>query len=348
MVRELIVISICLCTSSLLSGCSTVSFYSQSIVGHLNLMSQRVPLQALDPDDTELQEKIVLVREIKQFASQQLLLPNNDSYQSYVALQKKYPVWNVVAAPKLSVDAHHWCYPIAGCAPYRGYFKQSKAKEYAEYLNRKGFDVTVSGAIAYSTLGWFADPLLPTMMRYGDTYLAEIIFHELAHQKLYVKGQSEFNEAFATFVAEQGVRQWLQQTRPQQLSEYEASLQRQQAFTDLLLKTKSELRKVYESEMSDTQKLQHKQQAFQRLQTNYQALRQSWNGYDGFDHWFVAPLNNAKLVSVSTYRGLLSQLQQLFDDCGGKLTVFYRSLESQKIVLREGKVATSCGVSDVI
>lgn len=346
MIRHSVVIIVLLYVLILLSGCSTISFYSQSITGHLSLMAKRVPLDKLDLSDPALQIDIALVREIRQFASQELLLPDNNSYQSYVPLERAYPVWNVVAAPSLSVEAHRWCYPIAGCAPYRGYFKESSANSYASRLRQKGLDVIVAGATAYSTLGWFADPLLPTMMRYGQTGLAEIIFHELAHQRLYIKGQSDFNEAFATFVAEQGVNQWLQQTRPQEMPAYQLSLQRHQQFTDLLLQTKSELKAIYQSDASDAQKLRDKAEAFDRMRSSYQHLRQvRWDGYQGFDHWFIGPLNNAKLVPVSTYRSLLPELQKLFDDCGG-LASFYLRLEEKVSMLEQGMVPTNCGVNN--
>ena len=176
-------------------------------------MLAREPVdKVLKTANEELTGQLELSKQLKRFAIDELSLPESKSYNSYVALERDFPVWVVVAAPEFSVDAKQWCYPVIGCASYRGYFKKQSAQNYAKKISKKGFEVSVGGASAYSTLGWFSDPLLPSMMRYGDVNFAETLFHEIAHQKVYINGDSGFNEAFATVVGQEGAKRWLKYT----------------------------------------------------------------------------------------------------------------------------------------
>ena len=312
-----------------LSACSSIGYYGQSIVGHNKLMWARQPVsEVIQTAEPKLKAQLLLSQTMRQFAVDELNLPDNNSYSSYVALDRDYPVWNVVAAEEFSVQAKSWCYLIIGCASYRGYFSEQAALDYAKNLRKKGYETNVGGAIAYSTLGWFSDPLLPSMMRYGNADLAENMFHELAHQVIYVNGNSAFNEAFASVVGEQGAIRWLQEYEPQSLSNYEHRLQRNNDFSRLLNKTKSALNNLYRQDFSITKKRQAKAGLMQNLRDNYDTLKTSqWDGYSGYDRWFEAPINNARIAGISTYRDHMPELQRLLINCAGDFSLFFDVLK---------------------
>jgi len=308
----------------MLSGCS-LGYYSQSVIGHSKLMLSRTPInKAMRSADEKLAAQLILSQQIKAFANAELGLPETSSYNSYIDLNREFPVWTVVAAEEFSVQAKQWCYPIIGCASYRGYFKEKSANNYANKLIKRGFETTVGGASAYSTLGWFADPLLPSMMRYGDEILAETLFHEIAHQQLYINGDSEFNEAFATVVGEQGALRWLKHQGSVNLPNYQRRLQARSQFNQLLGQAKSELAVIYSGGMSDNQKRQAKVSLFAELKQRYDQLKnEQWNGVAWFDRWFDQPVNNARLAAFSTYRDRVPELERLLLDCNDDLTRFY-------------------------
>lgn len=311
-----------------LSGCSSVRYYGQSVIGHSKLMLARQPIDtAISKADQPLKAQLELSQALRLYASQELGLPNSKSYSSYVALKREYPVWNVIAAPEFSLDAKQWCYPIIGCASYRGYFRQSSAQRYADKMERQGFETTVGGATAYSTLGWFSDPLLPSMMRYGDADLAETLFHELAHQKLYINGDSDFNEAFATVVGEIGAARWLAAVRPHQSDQYQQSLQARDQFYTLIENTKRELSKMYLEPMPVLDMQRAKKVAFAQLRANYEQLKKrKWGGQPIFDGWFEKEPNNARLAAFSTYRSKVPSLLALLNKCDDNLERFYQVL----------------------
>ena len=315
-----------------LSACSSLSYYTQSVVGHSRLMLARQPLEkAIASSTGELKTQLDLAKQIRQFAVDELDLPDNRSYKSYVALKRDYPVWTVVAAPEFSLEAKQWCYLVIGCAAYRGYFSKAAAQRYADKLKREGLDVTVGGASAYSTLGWFADPLLPSMLNQGKANLADVLFHELAHQQLYINGDSGFNEAFASIVGELGAQRWLQSLDDQQaLAKYQAGLQASIDFEDLLAQTRVTLSQVYESKADDDEKRKNKQRILQQLKADYQQLKnRKWNGVDWYGRWFGKPINNARLAAISTYRNRIPELKELFADCDNSFSRFYAILKEQ-------------------
>ncbi len=316
-----------------LSGC----YYSQSIIGHSRLMLARQPVdKVIKTADEKLAIQLELSKELKNFAIQALGLPKSKSYNSYVALKRDFPVWVVVAALEFSVEPKQWCYPVIGCASYRGYFNKESAQNYAEKMSKKGFEVSVGGAPAYSTLGWFADPLLPSMMRYGDVEFAETLFHELAHQQLYINGDSAFNEAFATVVGQAGAKRWLVQYRPEQLSDYQSKIFATKQFNDLITESKKELGEVYETNVTDEEKRQLKQQVFDRLKQRYEKIKtDQWNNKGWFDGWFNRPINNARLASFSTYYEQVPALQRLLQSCTGDLTRFYQAVEKHGTETKE-------------
>lgn len=322
----------------LLSACSSAQYYSQSVVGHSQLMMARKPVdKVIETANTELRAKLELSKELKQFAIDELSLPDTKSYNSYVELDREYPVWVVVAAPEFSLKAKQWCYLVIGCASYRGYFKFETARKYADSLQQYGFETVVNGASAYSTLGWFSDPLLPSMMRHGDPQFAETLFHEMAHQRLYINGDSDFNEAFASLVAEVGVERWLQQNQlpenPDRLLAYKKSLAIEADFYELLNHTKKDLETLYQSQQSIESKRHLKRDIFDQLKADHAELvAQRWNGKAWYQSWFEPKLNNAKFVSISTYRERIEELRQLLNECENQLDRFYKVLSITRAV----------------
>ena len=307
-----------------LHGC----YYLQAVRGQIELLSKREPVEELLADPAtppELRARLELARDIRAFASDELDLPDNDSYTTYVDLGRPYAVWNVVAAAEFSVKPVVWCFPFAGCLPYRGYFSEDGAHEFAAAYRDDGYDVRVSGVTAYSTLGWFADPLLNTMFRYGDLQLAAIVFHELAHQQLYVDDDTAFNEAFATVVEEEGVRRWVEaRGKPELLEQYRASEDRALRFAELLREARAELAALYESELSAERMRVEKAAVFERLRERYTRVRDDeWGGYAGYDAWFARDLNNADLAAVATYNALAPELRNLLESVGRDLPAFY-------------------------
>ncbi|WP_353412806.1 aminopeptidase [Arenicella sp. 4NH20-0111] len=332
--RKLNRIALLLATLSLLCGCQSVGYYSQSIVGHSKLMLARMPIErAIKTVDPQTAEKLRLSKELKKFSVQELGLPDNTSYTTYVALERDYPVWVVTAAPPYSLKPKQWCYFIIGCASYRGYFSREAATAYANGLERKGWEVNVGGAPAYSTLGWFSDPILPSMLRTSDVDFAEMLFHELAHQRLYINGESSLNEAFASLVGEQGAIKWLTAYFPDKLERY---LRRQQAlrdFSGLIEQLKSELNRIYDQSYEDDIKGREKKKAIVTFRKNYESFKlNEWSGKGYFDNWVLQPINNARLAAFSTYHTKLPPLEALLRRCGGDLRRLYQRLENNHLL----------------
>jgi predicted aminopeptidase len=298
-----------------LSGCNSLGYYAQAAHGQFSLLAQARPIDdwLTDPQTSPaLKAKLREVQQIRRFAVSELALPENDSYTAYAQLQRRFVLWNVVAAPALSLTPRQWCFPIAGCVNYRGYYDQQAALDYAAQLRSQGNDVQVTGVPAYSTLGWFNDPVISTFINYPDGELARLVFHELAHQTFYVKGDSAFNEGFATAVESAGVARWLRQYgTPAQEESYRVFEQRKRDFLALLLHCRVELARIYASKIDDRQKLQEKAAAFDGLQQDYVVLKQHWGGYAGYDRWFASPLSNAHLALVATYHDLVPGFEAL-------------------------------------
>jgi predicted aminopeptidase len=313
-------------------GCTSVSYYAQSLEGHMKIMNARRDVAKLidDPSTPKtLRAHMASARAIRKFAVDELALPDNDSYRSYVDVGREAVTWAVFAAPEFSLTPYVWCFPIFGCVPYRGYFSKNSAIEYAVELRRQGLDVHVTGITAYSTLGWSNDPLLSTMLTRGDTDLAGVVFHELAHQRVYINDDSEFNEAFAVAVETTGVRKWLRAAGDAaELRRYEAGRKRGADFLALLSQTRDELREIYESSGTLEEKRAAKTAAIERLRTRYRGMRDSrWRGYRAYDAWFDAPINNAKLAAISVYGDQVKAFLRLFNLCSGDYPRFYASIQ---------------------
>jgi len=314
-----------------LSGCASVSYYAQSLKGHAEIMAARQDVGKLidDPSTPEaLRARMASARDIRQFATDELALPDNDSYRSYVDIGREAVTWAVFAAPEFSVTPRAWCFPVYGCVPYRGYFSKQSAIEVAAELQSQGLDVHVTDITAYSTLGWASDPLLSTMLAQDETYLAALIFHELAHQRVYVAGDSEFNESFAVAVETTGVRKWLSAAGDAAgLRRYEANRKRHADFQALVSQTREELRHVYDGSGTLEQKRAAKAATIERLRTRYWRIRDTgWGGYRSYDAWFDAPINNAKLAEIAVYSDQVAAFLRLFKLCSSDYPSFYASV----------------------
>lgn len=290
----------------LIAGCANLAYYAQAAQGQFALLAAARPIDQwlADPaTDTGLKDKLAKAQAMRRFAVRELALPDNASYSSYADVKRPFVLWNVVATPALSLEPKQWCFPVAGCVSYRGYYSKEAAQAYAAELRAEGNDVQVAGVPAYSTLGWFNDPFISTFIRYPDGELARLVFHELAHQVVYAAGDSEFNESFATTVEEAGVQRWLAvQGDDAMRSKYAAFAARKSDFHALLLKHRQALLINYASGASDADKYRQKARIFQSLQDEYQALKTAWVGYAGYDRWFAEPLSNAHLAAVATYQ----------------------------------------------
>ena len=278
----------------------------------------------------------------RDFAVSDLHLPDNRSYRTYADIKRPYVVWNVVAAPEFSIEPKHWCFPIAGCVAYRGYFKEKRARAFARKLSRKGFDVTVGGVPAYSTLGKFADPVLSTMMRYGDTELAGIIFHELAHQLLYVKNDSEFNEAFATTVEDVGVERWLERRgHADRIQEFRDDSAKEYAFIELFARARTDLGALYRSGIPVPEMRAKKAELLVDLTRNAHTLQQE-QGDEFYETWLEEGLNNAHLASIATYYRCVPGFQRLLAEQAGDLVRFYAAARDLARLPRPERHAKLC------
>lgn len=309
-----------------LGGC----YYTQAASGQLDVLNKREPIDeviAAPETPGELARKLGLVSEARQFAVDALYLPDNDSYRSYADIGRDYVVWNVFAAPEFSLQPRTWCFPIAGCVAYRGYFAEDSAVRKAERLRSEGYDVVVGGVPAYSTLGRFDDPVLNTMMHWDDVEIVATIFHELAHQLLYVKGDTEFNESFATAVAEIGLGRWLQERgESEAMDDYLERRTLQQHIAELVNAAREDLEKVYASALDETGMRQAKQDRLNALGEQIRAAVESTGRRP--PAWTEAPINNARLVSVGLYLGRVREFHDLYAECDRDLACFYERASS--------------------
>jgi predicted aminopeptidase len=331
--------------TAMIGGCAQMGYYLQAAQGQYELLAQARPIDdwLADPGTGDkLKIKLEQVRKIRRFAAEELGLPDNGSYRNYADLKRPYVVWNVVAAPSLSLEPKQWCFPIAGCVNYRGYYHKEDAQAFADALRRDGLDVQVAGVPAYSTLGWFNDPVLSTFIKYPEGELARLVFHELAHQVAYAKGDSQFNESFAVAVEEVGVERWMARFGDEKMRQaYAEYAARKQDFLNLLLRHREELKANYDSDASDADKLRRKAEIFQALQDDYQQLKQKWGGYAGYDRWFAEPLSNAHLAAVATYHDFVPGFRALLEQ-QGSLPAFYaavKRLASEDKEAREEKLS---------
>jgi predicted aminopeptidase len=271
--------------------------------------------------------KLALAADARGFATTALALPDNSSYQRYTDLDRPFVVWNVFAAPALSLEPVRSCFPVVGCLDYRGYFRERRAREHARELAAAGNDVYVGGVAAYSTLGWFADPLLNTMLAWDDRRLVTTIFHELAHQRIYVRDDTAFNESFAMAVADLGYAHW--RTARGEPVDGDGDAEKDAALVELLIRHRDALDALYRrTDLDDARKLALKQARFAVLTEDYAALRASWQGDARYDEWMSTDMNNAKLASIATYHELVPGFRALFHRAGGDFASFYARVEA--------------------
>lgn len=311
----------------LLGGCSTIDYYAHLGQGQWQLLHARESVQRIleDPTtDPNLAKRLVLSQQARDFASTQLQLPENRSYRLYADLGRPFVVWNLFATPEFSLEPELHCFPIAGCVAYRGYYQQGRARGAAALMRQQGLDTYIGGVEAYSTLGWFDDPLLNTMLRWSDERFIAVIFHELAHQQYYLPGDTAFNESFATFVEHEGLRQWHAsrgETPP-------ASDDRQrQQFIELVLTSRERLQQLYASDLPEQAMRAAKQAEFDRLRRDYRTLRQhEWGGQGRYDAWIESPLNNAKLLPFGLYDQWVPAFAALFEHEARNWPAFYAAV----------------------
>ena len=309
-----------------LSGCVNLAYYHQLATGQLQLLRQREPVERVLADerrDPQLRERLAGVLKARRFASERLGLPDNRSYLSYVELDRPHVLWSLMATPAFSVEARVQCFPLAGCVAYRGYFRRELAETAAERLRAQGLDVWVGGVDAYSSLGWFADPLLSSMLRRDDEQLAGLIFHELAHQRYYLAGDTAFSESYASFVERQGLREWRAQ-RGLPASDGEAE-RRHAAFVRLMLEARERLRRLYATPLAPAAMQRAKVDAFDQLRADYRRLREA-GAVANFDAFMAGPLNNASLLPFALYDQWVPAFERLFAQMGGDWAAFHAAV----------------------
>jgi predicted aminopeptidase len=330
-----------------LGGCGTL-YVAQAARGQLQILNAREPIRRVLADprtDPALRSRLEEVRTAREFAWRELGLPNNRSYTSYADLKREFVVWSVVATPEFSVEPREWCFPFVGCVAYRGYFREASARKFAERLRARGDDAIVGGVPAYSTLGRFSDPILNTMMGYGDDELASIMFHELSHQVIYIPDDTAFNEAFAVTVEQEGLARWLKfRGREADLDKYLRRRQRQAESLALIGRYRAELRTLYAAPIPAVEMRQRKRAVFARLVAELRALASR----HGVESALAAELdgepNNARLASLATYYECVPGFQRVLAAQQHDLPRFYDEVRALAKLPREERRARLCGL----
>ena len=330
-------------------GCANLTYYLQSVRGQLDIWSRQRDIQTvLASKDTPpaLREKLRSVLEIRDFASSALGLPQNRSYRLYANLERPYAVWNVFAASEFSVQPRQWCFAFAGCVNYRGYFQKGGAEDFAAETAREGVDVFIGGVPAYSLLGYFPDPVLNTFIHYPPPHLARLIFHELAHQVVYVRDDSVFNESFAVTVEQEGLKRWLERYGTDaDRKVLDIVIGRRDGFVRLIESYRQQAEGLYASGLPSVQMRARKSELFTELEADFQNLKESWGGFPGYDHWFSQKPNNALLASVSIYTRRVPAFQALLAREDGDLERFY---EAVRQMARLGKVERTAALDHLM
>jgi len=329
--------------SAALTSCESIGYYKQVISSQIGILSKKQPIHELldNPNTSEkLKEKLRLVMDIRSFARDELSLPVKNQYLSFVELERSYAGWNIWATPEFSFTPKTWCYPIIGCAVYRGYPSKEDALDYGRQLEAQGYDVYTGGVVTYSTLGWFDDPVFSTFIYRSDIRIATLIFHELSHHLFYVADDTTFNESFATTVEKESMRRWLATRNNLKATEdYKMGYQRRRQFIELVMKYRKSLETLYAKDLPTAEKRQAKKAVFEKLKDEYRLLKQNWGGYSGYDLWIYRKMNNAKLVSVSTYNDLVPAFLELLKSCNNDLKLFYKECQDLSKKSKEERLA---------
>ncbi len=327
------------CLTLLLSGCANFGYYLQSVGGQLDVWRRERPIEEVIADAAAaapLKQKLARVLEIREFASRELGLPDNRGYRRYADLERPFVVWNVFAAPEFSVRPLQWCFMFAGCVSYRGYFAKADADGYAAELAGQGHDVYVGGVPAYSTLGWFPDPVLNTFIHYPEAEIARLVFHELSHQLVYARDDTTFNESFAVAVEQEGVRRWLARAGDAPGREaYERNHRIRAEFVSLIGKYRERLGALYRTRLAPEAMRSRKRAVLAELEDEYRRLKEGWGGYAGYDRWFAQRPNNALIASVAIYTQRVPAFEALLRQEGGDLARFYESVKALAALPKE-------------
>ncbi len=328
------------------SGCQSISYYRQAAIGQWQIEKNKRSIQNLRVDPSThsvLKEKFETIHEIRRFAFWKLGLPAEDAYDSYVELKRDYVVWNVTACPEFSMEPHRWWYPLLGKLKYRGYFDEKSAKAYAKSMASEGYDVAVEGVVAYSTLGWFRDPVFDTFIDWPDRAIAELLFHELSHQKVFLTGKTEWNEAFAVVTAREGVREWLKaESRLDELEQYEAEIALEETFIELILDAKQKLEKLYQTldenqtgsgpsaseELGHDEKWMLKQAVFEEFKNRFEKAKVQNPSLEVYSGWMSRPMNNARLASIDTYFQWVPMFEALKNQFKDDWTGYFEAVQS--------------------
>ena len=329
MIKRNLVLAVCLLLGLLFCGCETLQYYGQAVYGQCSILLKRKPISEIMADPATpafLRERLAYILAVRQFAASELCLPVKNNYLTYVELERPYVVWNVFAAPEFSLAPKTWCYPVVGCASYRGYFSDQDAHQFAAGLKDRGYDVYVAGVTAYSTLGWFDDPVLSTFIQYSKAQSAGLIFHELAHQVLYVKDDTAFNESFATAVEQEGLRRWQEAAAdPQIYREYSTGYQRQEEFVHLIAHYRQLLEVLYRTDAAPSVKRDQKAFIFSQLRNEFDRMNSNEKDLSTYTAWIHQGLNNAKIGSVAAYHDLVPAFQKMLAQNGGDFNRFYQA-----------------------
>jgi predicted aminopeptidase len=322
---------VCACLLVLLGGCSNLGYYWQSVGGQLDIWRRERPIEEVMSDAAvpdALKRKLAAVAEIREFASRELGLPDNRSYRRYADIERPFVVWNVFAAPEFSVRPLRWCFLFAGCVSYRGYFANYEAERFAAEVAKQGHDVYVGGVPAYSTLGWFHDPVLSTFIDYPVAQIARLIFHELSHQVVYARDDTVFNESFAVAVEQEGVRRWLAHAGDaRSREEFERRQHIQADFARLIVNYRERLDALYRTRLVPQAMRERKREILADLEAEYRGLKAGWGGFAGYDRWFARTPNNAQIASVAIYTQLVPAFEALLKREGGDLPRFYAAVK---------------------
>lgn len=326
--------------SWLAGGCAAFQYYTQAAAGQLEVLRTSRPIQSViaHPDTGEALRNHLLVAEgIVNFAVSDLGLDPGNSYRRYAALGRPFVVWNVFAAPPLSLEGRRWCYPFVGCVPYRGYFNRDAALRAEARLARRGFETYVGGVSAYSTLGWFDDPLLSTFIGWSEPRLAELLLHEISHQRVWVRDDAAFNESFAAFAGEAGARLWFRKTgREAEFDDYLTSRQDWQRLHALLLATRAQLHAVYRQEGDEQGRYREKTRVMEAFRNCYRQHKPLLGG--GTLDGLVASVNNAYLAAFGTYTDWYPAFAALYRREGG-WTAFLDAVDGLAALARDERTA---------
>jgi predicted aminopeptidase len=329
-------------------GCSTIGYYAQSVGGHLDLLSRAKPIDEVMSDDAtpaSLRERLALAARMRDFAVTDLGLPDNRSYRRYSDLGRNAAVYNVTAAPELSLKLETWCFPVVGCVGYRGYYDRAAADAEGAALRARGLEVNVYGVPAYSTLGkldWLGgDPLLNTFVNWPEGELARLIFHELAHQVVYAEGDTMFNESFATAVERIGVQRWLaQHAGGEARTQYAAQDARREDFRALTTRYRDRLSALYTGAAAEADKRSGKAELMRELRSEYAKLKaERWNGFAGYDGWFERA-NNASFGLLAAYNELVPQFERVYEREGRDFKRFYAEVARLSALPKDQRHAT--------